>query len=367
MASRRHALTLLALLLTLLSVANAQISSYDPNAGGGDTGGGGMDTGGGDAGGGAGTPAGDDADAALTPPPPPPPPPPQVTMYGNIPLVEGEDKVGPVSEQTGYRYQDLQDVIDAAEADPRVETRDALIQKYGAFGEGGGAANDTTLGEDGEDPDADKDQPSPLSFLYGVDESAADLNKRLICRRGCVDPLMDVNLVWCAGVVNYNFCNRTITGPKEVSVLNMESGAIAAYMSLSRKTPTADSVCKQSLRAWMCYEFFNRCNADGTQFYPVCHTTCQAARFACGDPDWIDCDEEVEELEGGFPPEWLDPAGGYIRGVKPDGQSGNPVFETDALRCTGGSGRRFGSSPAFAALVASLVSVVLIAISEVEP
>ena len=117
-----------------------------------------MDTGGGDAGGGAGTPAGDDADAALTPPPPPPPPPPQVTMYGNIPLVEGEDKVGPVSEQTGYRYQDLQDVIDAAEADPRVETRDALIQKYGAFGEGGGAANDTT-GEDGEDPDADKISP----------------------------------------------------------------------------------------------------------------------------------------------------------------------------------------------------------------
>ena len=117
----------------------------------------------------------------------------------------------------------------------------------------------------------------------------------------------------------------------------------------------------------MCYEFFNRCNADGTQFYPVCHTTCQAARFACGDPDWIDCDEEVEELEGGFPPEWLDPAGGYIRGVKPDGQSGNPVFETDALRCTGGSGRRFGSPPAFAALVASLVSVVLLAISEVEP
>ena len=143
MASRRHALTLLGLLLTL-GVARAQISSYDPNAGGGDTGGGGMDTGGGDAGGGAGTPAGDDADAALTPPPPPPPPPPQVTMYGNIPLVEGEDKVGPVSEQTGYRYQDLQDVIDAAEADPRVETRDALIQKYGAFGEGGGAANDTT-------------------------------------------------------------------------------------------------------------------------------------------------------------------------------------------------------------------------------
>ena len=56
---------------------------------------------------------------------------------------------------------------------------------------------------------------------------------------GRVDPLLDVNLVWCAGVVNYQFCNRTITGPSEVSVLNMESGAIAAYMSHPAATGAA--------------------------------------------------------------------------------------------------------------------------------
>ena len=114
----------------------------------------------------------------------------------------------------------------------------------------------------------------------------------------------------------------------------MESGAIAAYMSLSRKVPDTGSACKMMLRSWMCYEFFNRCNADGTQFYPVCYTTCQAASFACGNPDWIDCDEEVEELEG-IPGRVARPDGSYIRGLKPDGQMGNPVFEQDALRCTG--------------------------------
>ena len=360
MTLRRQALTLLALLLAL-SVANAQISTVDPNTGGGGTGGGGTGTGGGDAsGGGAGAPAGDGATAGdATPPPPPPPPPPEVTMYGSVPLVEGRDHVGPVSEQTGYRYKDLQDVIDAAEADPRVETRDALVEKYGEFGEDA-ASNET--GADGEE----KEKPSPLSFLYGVDESSAEFNKRLICRRGCVDPLLDVNLVWCAGVVNYQFCNRTITGPSEVSVLNMESGAIAAYMSLSRKVPDTGSACKMMLRSWMCYEFFNRCNADGTQFYPVCYTTCQAARFACGNPDWIDCDQEVEELEGGYPDEWRGPDGSYIRGLKLDGQMGHPVFEQDALRCTGGSGRRYGAAPAFAAFVSSLVSVVLIVSREAK-
>ena len=132
-------------------------------------------------------------------------------MYGSIPLVEGRDHVGPVSEQTGFRYKDLQDLVDAAEADPRVETRDALVEKYGEFGED---ATSNETGVDGEE----KEKPSPLSFLYGIDESSAEFNKRLICRRGCVDPLLDVNLVWCAGVVNYQFCNRTITGPSEVSV-----------------------------------------------------------------------------------------------------------------------------------------------------
>ena len=47
MTSRRQALTLLALLLAL-GVANAQISTVDPNTGGGGTGGGGTGSGGGD-------------------------------------------------------------------------------------------------------------------------------------------------------------------------------------------------------------------------------------------------------------------------------------------------------------------------------
>ena len=44
MTSRRQALTLLALLVAL-GVANAQISTVDPNTGGGGTGGGGTGTG----------------------------------------------------------------------------------------------------------------------------------------------------------------------------------------------------------------------------------------------------------------------------------------------------------------------------------
>jgi hypothetical protein len=41
-----------------------------------------------------------------------------------------------------------------------------------------------------------------------------------------------------------------------------------------RRVPTPEAEeCKVTLRAWMCYEFFNRCNNDGTEFYPVCKTT----------------------------------------------------------------------------------------------
>jgi hypothetical protein len=76
--------------------------------------------------------------------------------------------------------------------------------------------------------------------------------------------------MWCAGAVNYLFCNRTLAGPTETSVLNMESGAIAAYMSIVRRVPKAGGGCKQILRKWMCYECFNRCNTDETEFFPVC-------------------------------------------------------------------------------------------------
>ena len=128
----------------------------------------------------------------------------------------------------------------------------------------------------------------------------------------------------------------------------MEEGAIAAYMQLVRRVPTPDAAeCKPILRKWMCYEFFNRCNTDGTEFYPVCATTCQAAKYACGSPDWIDCEQEVEELENSAPDEWYEEADRskpYIRGVKPDGSLGNPVFEKDQLRCTGGAGGVRGSA-----------------------
>jgi hypothetical protein len=70
--------------------------------------------------------------------------------------------------------------------------------------------------------------------------------------------------------VDYLFCNRTLAGPTETSILNMESGAIAAYMSLVRRVPKAGEECKTILRKWMCYEFFNRCNTDETEFFPVC-------------------------------------------------------------------------------------------------
>ena len=202
---------------------------------------------------------------------------------------------------------------------------------------------------------------NPYSFLYGVDENAAEVNKRLLCRRGCLDPLVDVNLVWCAGAVTYSYCNRVVADDPQAAVLDMEEGAIAAYMRLVRVVPTPDAPeCKPILRAWMCYEFFNRCNTDGTEFYPVCHTTCAAAKYACGNPAWIECDQEVEELENSAPDEWFvdgDRSQPYIRGLKPDGSLGSPVFETDQLRCTGGGRGRFGGTEfAFAFAAAALAA-----------
>ena len=145
------------------------------------------------------------------------------------------------------------------------------------FKTGAGSAD----AQGGPAPDADasleyiaEGGETPYSFLYGVDENAAEVNKRLLCRRGCLDPLVDVNLVWCAGAVTYSYCNRVVADDPQAAVLDMEEGAIAAYMRLVRVVPTPDAPeCKPILRAWMCYEFFNRCNTDGTEFYPVCHTT----------------------------------------------------------------------------------------------
>lgn len=73
-------------------------------------------------------------------------------------------------------------------------------------------------------------------------------------------------------------------------------------------------------------------------------------------PAWIDCDQEVEELEGSAPAAWFTKDGVYVRGLKPDGLLGNPVFIADALRCTGAAGRKLGRAPGTARLVAALVA-----------
>ena len=41
-----------------------------------------------------------------------------------------------------------------------------------------------------------------------------------------------------------------------------------------------------------------------------------------------------------------------------EGQLGNPVFEADALRCTGAAGRRFGDAPGTALAIAALAAYV---------
>lgn len=202
-----------------------------------------------------------------------------------------------------------------------------------------------------------KSAASPYAFLYGGARGDEEDGEALICKRGCVDP-DEANLAWCANQVNYVFCNRTLFGPREISVLNMEEGAIAAYMAIIRKVPKPGELCKKALRNWMCYEYFNRCTTDGVRYFPVCKSSCASARFACGNPVFIDCDEEIEELEDTAPPDWYqggtyepdpdDPTktiyipgetlGSYIRGQKPNGQMGTPIFEADQMRCTGGKG-----------------------------
>ena len=98
---------------------------------------------------------------------------------------------------------------------------------------------------------------------------------------------------------------------------------------------------------------------------PEAAATCEAARYACGKPQFMDCTQEVEELEGHYPEEWNDANGNYIRNPnKPGGAEGTPVFEADELRCTGASGRRWGVAPAEAArvaVVAALFALVTIA------
>ena len=102
----------------------------------------------------------------------------------------GPDRVGPTSAATGARYSDL-----ATKGNPF---------------EGSGSNESGAAGTD-------------YAWMFGDDARAQEVNKRVVCRRGCVDPNLDVNLVWCSEVVKYQFCNRTISGPREISVLNVRT------------------------------------------------------------------------------------------------------------------------------------------------
>ena len=261
-----------------------------------------------------------------------------------------------VSVRTGKTFSDLeQDVLE-------------LEQRLGAGTHlGAGNGTDEGAGSNATNADAPVVVADARAFLYDEAAEGEAVDPRLACKRGCVDPTVDVNLVWCLDAVKYKYCNRVAadTHPA-VSVLDMEEAAIAAYMALAQRVPTPNAPeCRPMLRKWMCYEFFMRCNTDETAYYPVCATTCAAAKYACGSPDFIECDQEVEELDGDAPDAWYTGNdrvdGKYIRGVKPDGREGSPVFESDVLRCTGGAGGRMtrrGAATA-SAVVATLATFLL--------
>ena len=253
-----------------------------------------------------------------------------------------------LSVSTGKTFSDLEQ--DVLELEKRLGATGGVGGNGTDAGSVGSNATNATAGtaEDAADDAADDAtddaavtsddlMTNPRAFLYDKDTQGEYVDPRLACKRGCVDPALDVNLVWCFDAVKYKYCNRVVTDKPTVSVLDMEEGAIAAYMALAQRVPTPNAPeCRPMLRKWMCYEFFMRCNTDETAYYPVCASTCAAAKYACGSPDFIECDQEVEELDGNAPDAWYDSNGKYIRGVKPDGREGSPVFETDVLRCTGG-------------------------------
>ena len=262
-----------------------------------------------------------------------------------------------VSVRTGKTFSDLE--ADLIELEKQLGVTDvgvgngtagdkSVANETNATGANDGTADatDGTGDADGDETAEDGSDSSSVTdarfFLYDEKTEGENVDPRLACKRGCVDPTVDVNLVWCLDAVKYKYCNRVVTDKPTVAVLDMEEAAIAAYMALAQRVPTPNAPeCRAMLRKWMCYEFFMRCNTDETAYYPVCATTCAAAKYACGSPDFIECDQEVEELDGNAPDEWYTDGdrvnGKYIRGVKPDGNEGSPVFETDVLRCTGGA------------------------------
>ena len=269
-----------------------------------------------------------------------------------------------VSVGTGKGYDDLEGDIAAGLGVQNVGSGNGTGAVDGN-GTGGttNSTGDTTGGVDATLSDEEKQNSltfDPRSFLYDFGANTDLVDPRLACKRGCVDPSVDVTLVWCLDAVKYKYCNRLASNDKPtVTVLDMEEGAIAAYMALAQRVPTPNAPeCRPMLRKWMCREFFTQCNTDETAFYPVCVTTCAAAKYACGSPNWLECDQEVEELDGNAPDAWYvdgDRNNKYIRGVKPDGAVGSPVFESDVLRCTGGSGHL--DTPGVWSLVLLAVSI----------
>tara|TARA_B110000977_G_scaffold32495_1_gene43126 strand:+ start:5278 stop:6498 length:1221 start_codon:yes stop_codon:yes gene_type:complete len=269
-----------------------------------------------------------------------------------------------VSVRTGSTFADLEeDLVAIAAGMGNLGTGNGTDGGGNNTGGNNNTGTDTGDGETNDDASTDDTttpiNTDPRSFLYDIEDDTELIDPRLACKRGCIDSQADVTLVWCLDAVKYKYCNRLLTNDKPtVSVLDMEEGAIAAYMALAQRVPTPNAPeCRPMLRKWMCYEFFTRCNTDETAFFPVCRTTCEATKYACGSPNWLECDQEVEELDGNAPDSWYvnsNREGKYIRGVKPGGEQGSPVFESDVLRCTGGGRGMFGGHTVWSVLLINL-------------
>lgn len=207
--------------------------------------------------------------------------------------------------------------------------------------------------------------PAPPAL---VRERGENRRESLLCEYGCVDESAGVLLSWCAQHVTYTFCNRTTYGPWQESVMRTEDGAINAYMRLVRELGgQGNDLCKASVRAWMCHEFFLACTADNRRVYKVCQSSCQTAYTLCGEPLWLRCDLEEEETLGRRESIYCDPPGSgencmlhqhYAEDSGPDKYilgSGTMVFEPDVRKCT-------GLAPHTCALRAALIAAACITV-----
>jgi hypothetical protein len=203
-------------------------------------------------------------------------------------------------------------------------------------------------------------------FFSSATTGTAGKGVALTCNRGCVNS-EEVTLDFCAERVTYTFCKRgnpttlASSASDQVAVDLMEQATRKAFLSLTRELhkrgfdPGAS--CRARLRQWFCYEFFNQCNTDETLYMPTCLAECYALKEACGEANsaFIQCDLEWEEQDfgGNTPATYFEGGtyaangtyvnsnatkGLYIRGVKPNGEYGTPIFEPNAGRCTGAAG-----------------------------